>query len=389
MPSSLFLPLDRFQPSEILSQYSEWVYFTLILVFFVSVAGSTLRKHFDKPYVKPLIISVGLMLTVGVFRFKQQVVEVFEGWGILGTILLVVMVATVPYGLCRGFGLSNPRAFALTYILIYVLSWVKFPGFYETLVDSNFGLVNLILRIVFLVAVFNVFKPGELFSFSKGDLVSDGPVAREIDREIAVENQEREMVGEGAEKMTRIEIRTVEDIEKALSEIERIIEANRNNLPRGERERIAGILNQIGKDENIFSDSIRSLQKLFQRLDVVDAHHYQELKERLAKATGKEKKLLTVELEAQEEKLRLEKSIFELEGRLGQGLNSLHQLLSAAVDRIRRSPYPYDAKGPLSQARVVLTAILAFIKEAKALEDKLVALVKAERKLLKKERGVA
>ena len=389
MPSSLFLPLDRFQPSEILSQYSEWVYFTLILVFFVSVAGSTLRKHFDKPYVKPLIISVGLMLTVGVFRFKQQVVEVFEGWGILGTILLVVMVATVPYGLCRGFGLSNPRAFALTYILIYVLSWVKFPGFYETLVDSNFGLVNLILRIVFLVAVFNVFKPGELFSFSKGDLVSDGPVAREIDREIAVENQEREMVGEGAEKMTRIEIRTVEDIEKALSEIERITEANRNNLPRGERERIAGILNQIGKDENIFSDSIRSLQKLFQRLDVVDAHHYQELKERLAKATGKEKKLLTVELEAQEEKLRLEKSIFELEGRLGQGLNSLHQLLSAAVDRIRRSPYPYDAKGPLSQARVVLTAILAFIKEAKALEDKLVALVKAERKLLKKERGVA
>jgi len=389
MPSSLFLPLDRFQPSEILSQYSEWVYFTLILVFFVSVAGSTLRKHFDKPYVKPLIISVGLMLTVGVFRFKQQVVEVFEGWGILGTILLVVMVATVPYGLCRGFGLSNPRAFALTYILIYVLSWVKFPGFYETLVDSNFGLVNLILRIVFLVAVFNVFKPGELFSFSKGDLVSDGPVAREIDREIAVENQEREMVGEGAEKMTRIEIRTVEDIEKALSEIERITEANRNNLPRGERERIAGILNQIGKDENIFRDSIRSLQKLFQRLDVVDAHHYQELKERLAKATGKEKKLLTVELEAQEEKLRLEKSIFELEGRLGQGLNSLHQLLSAAVDRIRRSPYPYDAKGPLSQARVVLTAILAFIKEAKALEDKLVALVKAERKLLKKEGGVA
>ena len=101
MPSSLFLPLDRFQPSEILAQYSEWVYFTLILVFFVSVAGITLRKHFDKPYVKTLIISVGLMLTVGVFRFKDQVVEVFEGWGILGTILLVVMAATIPTIYCH------------------------------------------------------------------------------------------------------------------------------------------------------------------------------------------------------------------------------------------------------------------------------------------------
>jgi hypothetical protein len=121
----------------------------------------------------------------------------------------------------------------------------------------------------------------------------------------------------------------------------------------------------------------------------VDAQQYQELKERLAKATGKEKKLLAAEFQKEEEKLRLEKSIFEMEGRLGQGLNSLHQLLSAAVDRLKRSAYPYDAKGPLPQARVVLTEILALIKEAKAFEDKLVGLVKAERKLLKKEREVA
>ncbi len=93
MPSSLFFPLDTLRPSDILVQYSEWVYFTL-------------RKHFDKPYVKPLIISVGLMLTVGVFRFKEHVGRVFDGWGILGTILLVAMAATIPYGLCRGFGLS-------------------------------------------------------------------------------------------------------------------------------------------------------------------------------------------------------------------------------------------------------------------------------------------
>ena len=84
----------------------------------------------------------------------------------------------------------------------------------------------------------------------------------------------------------------------------------------------------------------------------------------------------------------MEKSIFEIERKLGQGLNSLHQLLRAAVDRIKRSPYPYDAKGSLSQAREVLNEILALIKEAKALEDKLVGLVKAERKLLKKERNV-
>ena len=47
-----------------------------------------------------------------------------------------------------------------------------------------------------------------------------------------------------------------------------------------------------------------------------------------------------------------------------------------------------NTKGPLSQARAVLNEILALIKEAKVLEDKLVGLVKVERKLLKKERDV-
>jgi len=37
---------------------------------------------------------------------------------------------------------------------------------------------------------------------------------------MAVENQEKGMVADGAEKMTRIEIRTIEDIAQALSEIE-------------------------------------------------------------------------------------------------------------------------------------------------------------------------
>jgi Na+/H+ antiporter NhaA len=65
MPSSLLFPLDQIKPSQVLAQYPEWIYFTLVLVFFVSLSGIALRKHFDKPYVKPLIISVGLMLTFG------------------------------------------------------------------------------------------------------------------------------------------------------------------------------------------------------------------------------------------------------------------------------------------------------------------------------------
>jgi hypothetical protein len=140
MPSSLLLPFDQIKPTEILSQYSEWIYFTLILVFFILVAGITLRKHFDRPYAKPLIIAVGLMLTVGVFRFRDSVTSIFEGWGIIGTVLLVIMAATIPYGLCRGFGLPGGKAFFLSYILVYILFWLQFPDIFFSLAIRTLAL---------------------------------------------------------------------------------------------------------------------------------------------------------------------------------------------------------------------------------------------------------
>jgi hypothetical protein len=100
MAPRLFYPFYRIQPSEIISQYSEWIYFTLVLVFFISIAGITLKKHLNTPYAKPFIISVGLMLIIGVFTYKHWLVQIFEGWGILGTDLLGIMAAIIPDAPC-------------------------------------------------------------------------------------------------------------------------------------------------------------------------------------------------------------------------------------------------------------------------------------------------
>jgi len=117
MPLSLFFPLDLISLSGFFSQYSEWIYFVLVMVFFVSVAGIALRRHFGRPYAKSLIFSVGLMLAIGVFYFKDSLTSIFTGWGIICTIFLVIVGATIPYGLSRGFGLSRTKSFCLTSFL--------------------------------------------------------------------------------------------------------------------------------------------------------------------------------------------------------------------------------------------------------------------------------
>ena len=389
MPSSLLFPLEQIKPSQILSQYSEWIYFTLVLVFFISISGITLRKHFDKPYVKPLIISVGLMLTFGVFKYKEGLSTIFEGWGILGTILLVIIAATIPYGLCRGFGMPGGKAFYLTYILFYILSWVKFPEIYHVLADNNLGLVNLGLLIVFFVAIFKVVKLGKFPSLGSSNLAGRNPLRPEISREIEIEGDESRLVKKQAGKMTKIEIRSIEDMGEALAEIQQIIETHKNNLPKEERERIAHILKDISKKEELFNKSVQNLRKLFQRIDIIDLKELQELKERLSKVDDKEKQIVKAEIREEEEKIRIEKSILEYETRLGQYLKPFNGFLMQAVDHIRGSPYPYDANAPLVRARVVLKDILEMAKETKALEEKLIRLTKSEKKLLKKERKTA
>jgi len=79
-------------------------------------------------------------------------------------------------------------------------------------------------------------------------------------------------------------------------------------------------------------------------------------------------------------------SIFEFEKKLGQSLNTFNQYIMSAVDHIKISPYPYDAKPKLAKARMILKDIFEILEETKALEKRVIKLTKVEKRLLKKER---
>ena len=386
MPSSLLFPLDRINLSDFLSQYSEWIYFTLVMVFFISVAGITMRRHFSKPYVKPLIISVGLMLTIGVFYFKGSLTTIFAGWGIIGTVLLVIVGATIPYGLSRGFGLSRKKAFYLTYILLYILFWVQFPQIYYTLADNNLGLVNLALLILFFVAVYKLIKHVRLSQKIDTDLNSRSPYISQIDNDIDALGTEKSLLKKQAQKVTKREIRTIGDIDVSLSEIQQLIETNRNELPRSEREKISQILTETLKKEELFKKGLQGLQTVFKRIRVLDADQLQKLRERLLNADGRERKILETEIADEEERIKIEKSIFVFEERLTEFIDAFNKRIELAVRQMRASAYPHDAKIHLLNARVILKQMSQMLKEIKALEDQLINLVKKDKKLLKKEK---
>ena len=143
---------------------------------------------------------------------------IFEGWGTLGLVLLVFVVATIPYGLCRGFGMPGIKAFYMTYVLFYILAWFKFPAFFFSLSEHNLGLVNLGLLIVFLVSIFKMIpRSGNKKKITK-DFVENSPVQHEIDQSIKLENKQKKWIEKKAIKITKLGTHTIEDMAEALAE---------------------------------------------------------------------------------------------------------------------------------------------------------------------------
>lgn len=387
MPPPILFPLEIIKPNEILSRYSEWIYFILLFFFFSSIAGITLKKHFAKAYIKPLITSVAFILTVGVFKFRDSVQTIFEGWGILGTILLGFIAATIPYGLCRGFGMPSRKAFYLTYVLFYIISWIKFPGLYYGLAERNLGLVNLALLIFCIFSAYKIIKFGKSPRSMAEDLANINPFKPDIEREIEEQDKEKHMIKSRAKKITAIELHTIDDIASEMAQIQKIIEADKNSISGEDRQRIARVLKDISDRENIFKNAVLELKKTFQRIEVMDAGALQELKRRLDRVSGTEKHVLKKEIDREKEKLRIERAIIDFQTKIDQHLYSFNESLGAAIEKIRGLGYPYDAVPHIAKARVILKDLSAMVEEMKAVENKLIHLIHIEKKLLKKEKA--
>lgn len=382
-------PLDNIRPSDLLAQYTEWIYFTLVLIFFISIAGLALRKQFEKPYVKPLIITVGLMMTVGVFMMRDKLAMIFEGWGIIGTLILVFIAATVPYGLCRGFGMPAGRAFYVVYVLFYILSWVKFPEGYYYLGSHNMGLVNLGLLVLFIYALYKLLPTWK----SKTDLASGfslrSPLKKEIGQEIETQDDEFKVIEREENKVAKAELKTITDIEESLVGMIRIIEAHNANLNTQDRKMIAETLRNISKKEDLFLKPLRNLKQILQRLRILDDKQIKEMKNRLDRATGKEKQALGNEILVEEEKMKAELATMALEQRLEQSLVSFNNLVRQSIQVLNSTAYHADAIPVLSKARLVLKDTVSIIDEMRRTEDKLSELTKNQKRLLKGEKDTA
>ena len=386
-------PLDSILPQDILSRYSEWIYFFLVLIFFIAVAGIALRKHFERPYVRPLIVVVGILLALAVFRQRQVLALIFEGWGTLGTILLVLLVAVIPFGLARGFGLPSSRAFWLTYALFYILSWMHFPALFDSLSNQNLGFINIILLILFIISLWQVLrfklKSGKVGGQKPDSWAAENRFKPEFEEEDQIESAEIRALKKEAIPVTIKELRSIKDIEESLLHCQELIQRRHQSLDREDREKLASLVQSILGNESVLKRGAERLRKDFQRLAAVDHDQLKEKKNRLQQVEGREKDILKAEIKREEERAKIEVAINEYNSRLDIIIGEFDRQLGIVIEMLRNSRYPGDALPFIASAREVLRDIQMVTASMKNLEKRADATIREERELLAKERKAA
>jgi hypothetical protein len=392
----IFEPFTRIQPGTFISKYSDWILFTLLLFFFLSVVGIALKKKFeDSRYLRVLVASVALMLSIGTYYsiYRGWLHLSLEGLGFFGAVLLLIIVFFVIFGLMRGYGMSMSTALPLGYALFYLSLWAVSPNILHTIADT-IPLINLILLILFIASV--VKSVSRFFHHSRSPLADAKELQNahfattddvEIDREIAEDKKEGKLLKNRTMKLTKLEIDTLDDIEDYLEQILRIIREKGNTIHQVEVAELTQALRQIAHKQNVLKKGMELIRKHVYDFETTHRKDISEIEKRLAETTDKKnRKLIQEELAYQKHMLEAMDFMQKYEPKVLDFCQSFNKLLAAAMQKLKNH-YPNDALSYLEYAHSELQEMKNAYDKQKALEKYVLKLNKKTISDLKKEKN--
>ena len=298
-----FIP---FQPEEILNgPYGDWILLIIFVGLFIAISGAVLPKHLvEKRYGKALVVFTGLILGIGLFKAKNIYNFNLESFGFLAIWILILIMGFVIFGLTK-IGFAKSTAVSVTYCVIFLSFFLLSPSLFDAISES-FPLVNLIFIVLFLYMlgkpIFSILSSKNPLKAARKiqntNFTSDQDV--EIEKEEGQDKAEIKDIKKKTMRGTKREIKSINDIEKYLKDIIRIIHEKGSNLTEEDKGKISVDLKQVNFNENILGKGMKYIKSHVDSYFQKHKQDIQEIQERLHKSTSdKQKKILQDEIHYQ------------------------------------------------------------------------------------------
>ena len=390
-------PFTRIQPGPFISKYQDWIIFTLLLFFFWAVVGIALKKKFgESKHLRVLVTSVSLMLAVGTYYsiYREWLHVSLQSFGLFGAILLFVVIFFIIFGLMRGYGMHLSNALPLGFALFYISLWAVSPNILHT-IQNIFPPFNGILLILFMISIFRIISA--FFKYSKKSPLESATDLRktqvttdediETDREISEDKKESRLLKKKTIKLTRLDLKTIEDIEDYLKQMIALIKEKGNTIDQQEIAQLTSALRQIAKKEDVLKKSMQVIKTHVNAYKAIHRKDIPELEKRLNQTHDK-KQRKTIEEEVSYQKRMLQTLDFmqKYESKINEFTQSFNNLLSVAMQRLK-SHYPNDALSYLENANTSLQSMKHIYNKQRDYEKYLLKLNKKTIRDLKKEKN--
>ena len=393
----LLSPFRNISPGQFIARYSDWILFTLLILFFWSVVTIALKKRFgDTKASRFLATSTALMLAVGTYYmiYKGRLHLSLEGLGMFGAMLILIIIFFILFGLQRNYGMKVSISLPLGFVLFYISIFALTPNLMTNIQDI-FPLAKPIMTVLFAISLFRLITA--FFRHSKPNLLKIGKTLEkstisvndepEINKEIKEDKKEKKLLKGKTLKLTKMEIRSVDDMENSLNHLIKLIKANDKNITKDETYKISQLLRQISQKENILVGSMPILKK---HTEIYKKHHRKdiaELDKRLREAINNppQQNMIRQEIHHQKQMLETIDFIQTYENRILKFTQQLNKTISKAIEKLK-TIHPHECLEYLEYAKKELSAMKHILKKQKELEKYIVSLTKKSVKNLKKEK---
>jgi len=393
----LLAPFRNISPGQFISRYSDWILFTLLIFFFWSVITIALKKRFgESKAFRVLATSTALMLSVGTYYmiYKGKLHLSLEGLGMFGAMLILIIIFFILFGLQRNFGMKVSMSLPLGFVLFYISLFALTPNV-MTNIQNIFPLAKFIMAILFAISLFRLITA--FFRHSKPNLLKIGKSMEkthippkdepEINHEIKDDKKEEKLLKGKTIKLTKMEIRTVDDMENSLEQLIRLIRANDKNISKDETYKISQILRQISQKENILLGSMPILKRQAEIYKTKHRKDLVELDKRLRAAINnpQQQNMIRQEIHFQKQMIATIDFIETYENRIIEFAQNLNKTISKAIEKLK-TIHPHECLEYLEYAKKELSAMKHIFKKQKDLEKFVLKLNKKTIKDLKNEK---
>jgi len=316
---------------------------------------------------------------------------------LFGAFLVFIVIFFIIFGLIRGYGVKVSNALPAGFALFYISIWAISPNILDN-IGRIFPLLNFILVILFIASIVKVVssffhhtRQSPLIAadalketkFSTADKASNDA---EISKEIVDENKEKKLLKRKTIHLTKLEIKTVKDIESCIEKMIKLIKERGNGVDQNEIAQLINYLRQIAKKEAVLRQGMILIQQHIRAYKKLHRKNLPELENRLSQTKDKKKqKLIIEEIFYQKRMLQALDYIRKYEGKINVFTQSFTRIVYTAMQRVK-SKYPNDALAYLEHARHSLIQMKHIYEKQKDLENYLVSLDKKTISDLNKEK---